>query len=105
MEDNDNVTNNADINEMAISRGFIGEVGVWPILVVVIIGGKSAVDMEFTINSTISAGSLPVVGVGISIMGVFEGKIWKILTWAKTYGIEDANNNANGIGADKVAGS
>lgn len=105
VEDNDNITNNADINEMAILRCFIEEVGVWLVPVVVIIGGKSTIDIKFTINSTISVGPLPIIGVGISIIGVFEGKIWEILTWARTYEIEDANNKANGIGADKVAGS
>ena len=101
--DTDDDANGGDIDEVAAAGGPKGEVGVWPVLVVVIAGGGSAADAGFTIGSTAGAGPVPVGGVGAGTTGVVEGKIGEALTWAGAGGAGDADDKANGAGADEVS--
>lgn len=82
MGDADDDTNGAGTDKLTAAGGRKGEVGVLPVLVVVIAGGGSTEDAAFIIGLTVGIGLVSVGAVGAGMERVVEGKVVGALTRA-----------------------
>lgn len=80
MRDADNDTNSVNIDKLITAKGHKGKVGILPMLVVIIVGGRSIKDIAFIIDLIISIGLLFIGAIGAGIKKVVKGKVVKALT-------------------------
>lgn len=81
-------------DKIAIAKGPKNEVSIWPILIIIIAGKRSAINARFTIDSISVAGLFFITKIGTSITGVIKDKIREIFTKARAGGARNANNKA-----------